>query len=34
MEYENMGMPELKSLTREHRWRGHSPMRNTELVAF
>ena len=34
MEYENMGVPELKSLTREHRLRGYSQMRKTALVAF
>ena len=34
MEYENMRMPELKSLTREHRLRGYSRMRKAELVAF
>ena len=34
MEYENMRMPELKSLAREHRLRGHSRMRKAELVAL
>ena len=34
MEYENMRMPELKSLTREHRLRGYSRMRKAELVAL
>ena len=34
MEYENMRMPELKSLARERRLRGYSRMRKTELVAF
>ena len=34
MEYENMRMPELKSLAREHRLRGYSRMRKTELVAL
>ena len=29
-----MRMPELKSLAREHRLRGYSRMRKTELVAF
>ena len=33
MEYENMRMPELKSLARERRLRGYSQMRKTELVA-
>ena len=33
MEYENMRMPELKSLAREHRLRGYSQMRKPELVA-
>ena len=34
MEYENMRMPELKSLAREHRFRGYSQMRKAELVAL
>ena len=34
MEYENMRMPELKCLAREHRLRGYFRMRKTELVAF
>ena len=34
MEYENMRMPELKSLAREHRLRGYSQMRKAELVAL
>ena len=34
MEYENMRMPELKSLAREHRFRGYSRMRKAELVAL
>ena len=34
MEYENMRMPELKSLAREHRLRGYSRMRKAELVAL
>ena len=34
MEYENMRMPELKSLARECRLRGYSRMRKTELVAL
>ena len=34
MEYENIRMPELKSLAREHRLRGYSRMRKAELVAF
>ena len=34
MEYENMRMPELKSLARESRLRGYSRMRKTELVAL
>ena len=34
MEYENMRMPELKSLTRERRLRGYSRMRKAELVAL
>ena len=29
-----MRMPELKSLTREHRLRGYSQMRKAELVAL
>ena len=34
MEYESMRMSELKSLTREHRLRGYSRMRKTELIAL
>ena len=34
MEYENMRVPELKSLARERRLRGYSRMRKAELVAF
>ena len=34
MEYENMRMPELKSLASEHRLRGYSRMRKAELVAL
>ena len=34
MEYENMRMPELKSLARERRFRGYSRMRKAELVAL
>ena len=34
MEYENMRIPELKSLTRERRLRGYSRMRKAELVAL
>ena len=34
MEYENMRMPELKSLARERRLRGYSRTRKTELVAL
>ena len=34
MEYENMRMPELKSLARERRLRNYSRMRKAELVAF
>ena len=34
MEYENMRMPELKSLTRDHELRNYSQMRKAELVAF
>ena len=34
MEYENMRMPELKSLTRKRRFRGYSQMRKAELVAL
>ena len=34
MEYENMRVPELKSLAREHRLRGYSRMRKAELVAL
>ena len=34
MEYENMKMPELKSLARDRRLRNYSRMRKTELVAF
>ena len=34
MEYENMRIPELKSLAREHRLRNYSRMRKAELVAL
>ena len=34
MECENLRMPELKSLAREHRLRGYSRMRKAELVAL
>ena len=34
MEYENMRMPELKSLAREHGLRGYSQTRKAELVAL
>ena len=34
MEYENSRMPELKSLTKEHRLRSYSRMRKAELVAL
>ena len=34
MEYENMKMPELKSLAREGRLRGYSQMRKAVLVAL
>ena len=34
MEYENMRIPELKSLARERRLRNYSRMRKTELVAL
>ena len=34
MEYENMRMPELKSLARERRLRGYSRMRKAEQVAL
>ena len=34
MEYENMRIPELKSLTRDRGLRIYSRMRKTELVAF
>ena len=34
MEYENMRMPELKSLTRDRGLRNYSRMRKAELVAF
>ena len=34
MEYENMRMPELKSLARERRLRNYSHMRKAELVAL
>ena len=34
MEYENMRMPELKSLTRDRGLRNYSWIRKTELVAF
>ena len=34
MEYENMRMPELKSLAGDRGFRNYSWMRKTELVAF
>ena len=34
MEYENMRMPELKSLARERRLKNYSRMRKAELVAL
>ena len=34
MEYENMRMPELKSLARDHGLRNSSRMSKAELVAF
>ena len=34
MEYENMRMPELKSLARDQGLRNYSQMRKTELVVF
>ena len=34
MEYENMRMPELKSLARDRRLRNYSRMRKAELVCF
>ena len=34
MEYENMRMPELKSLARDRGLRNYSRMRKSELVAF
>ena len=34
MEYENMRMPELKSLARDRGSRNYSRMRKTELVAL
>ena len=34
MEYENMRMPELKSLARDRELRNYSRMRKTELVAL
>ena len=34
MEYENMRMPELKSLTRDQGLRNYSCMRKAELVAL
>ena len=34
IEYENMRMPELKSLARDRGLRNYSRMRKTELVAF
>ena len=34
MEYENLRMPELKSLARERRLRGHSWMSKAQLVAL
>ena len=34
MKYENMRVPELKSLTRDRGLKNYSQMRKTELVAF
>ena len=34
MEYENMRIPGLKSLAREHRMRNYFRMRKAELVAL
>ena len=34
MAYENMTIPELKSLAREHRLRNYSCVRKAELVAL
>ena len=34
MEYKNMRMPELKSLTRDRRLRNYSRMSKAELVSF
>ena len=34
MKYENMRIPELKSLTRDRGLRNYSRMRKAELVAF
>ena len=34
MEYENMRMPELKSLTRDRRLRNYSRMRKAEVGCF
>ena len=34
MEYENLRMPELKSLARDRGLRGYSRMRKAELVAL
>ena len=34
MEYENMRMPELKSLARDHGLRNYSQLRTAELVAL
>ena len=32
--YENLRMPELKALAREHRFRGYSRLRKADLIAF
>ena len=32
--YETLRMPELKFLTREHRLRGYSWLREADLIAF
>ena len=32
MEYENMRVPELKALAREHGLRGYSHLRKAELI--
>ena len=32
MEYENMRVPELKALTRDHGLRGYSQLRKAEII--